>query len=52
MRIYLSEVFVAGLFWLFLSSAIGEYNTDENIKEVKIGVLVPMTGYWPIGKTN
>lgn len=52
MRIYLSEVFAAGFFWLFLSSAIGEYNTDENVKEVKIGVLVPMTGYWPIGKTS
>lgn len=50
MRIYFFEVFVVGLFWLFLLSVIGEYNMDENVKEVKIGVLVLMIGYWLIGK--
>ena len=25
---------------------------SSNDKEVKIGVLLPMTGYWPIGKTS
>lgn len=25
---------------------------DDNEHEVKIGILPPMTGYWPIGKTS
>lgn len=48
MRIRFSVIFVAGLY-LFLSSA---HEGEENVKEVKIGVLLPMTGYWPIGKTS
>ena len=30
----------------------GEGMGGEDAKEVKIGVLLPMTGYWPIGKTS
>lgn len=38
---------------LFLFSASCEQSTaNEDVKEVKIGVLLPMTGYWPIGKTS
>lgn len=35
------------------SSAHGHgSHQSSNDKEVKIGVLLPMTGYWPIGKTS
>lgn len=51
MKIRLSEIFSAGLF-LFLSGPyVGVSTPSENVK-VKIGVLLPMTGYWPIGKTS
>ncbi|XP_078374364.1 atrial natriuretic peptide receptor 3-like [Oculina patagonica] len=50
MRIFLSEIFAAGL--LLLLSGPYEGKGEHGVKDVKIGVLLPMTGYWPIGKTS
>lgn len=42
--------------FLPLSITAGSHGSDvgnsEDEHEVKIGVLLPMTGYWPIGKTS
>ena len=42
---------------LFVDTVTGHRHDEnqaitDNEKEVKIGVLLPMTGYWPIGKTS
>ena len=40
-------------FFVATSSTHGHgSNQSSNDEEVKIGVLLPMTGYWPIGKTS
>ena len=45
------EIFSLSL--LFVLSACSNWDdTGEDVKEVKIGVLLPMTSYWPIGKTR
>lgn len=50
MKICFFEIFLVGLFLFLLGFYVGVSIFSENVKEVKIGVLFLMIGYWLIGK--